>query len=235
MNILLLSSNRGQICGINLAKPVHLLLMIGLAGLVMSGAVYLGYMLNPDQDNQAMINEWQADVHRQQVQLKHIREESDADIDALASRIGLLQAHVMRLDALGRKLVHMARIDKAEFDFDSIPALGGPETNTNRVFELDELSKAIDQLSRKLADRENQLVVMENLVLGENLKKKLSLAVVPLLKDGYLPTMACARTRFRGVEKCIKVSILPASSVDRLSPLPKVWLPMRVNATTTAT
>ena len=185
MNILFLSSNRGQICGINLAKPVHLLLMLGLAGLVMSGAAYLGYTLNPDQDNQALISEWQTDVHRQQVQLKHIREEADADIDALASRIGLLQAHVMRLDALGRKLMHMASIDKAEFDFDSIPALGGPETKASRVFELDELSKAIDQLSRKLADRENQLVVMENLVLNENMKKEIEPSGRPITK-GWL-------------------------------------------------
>jgi murein DD-endopeptidase MepM/ murein hydrolase activator NlpD len=185
VNILFLSSNRGQICGINLAKPVHLLLMLGLAGLVMSGAAYLGYTLNPDQDNQALISEWQVDVHRQQVQLKHIREEADADIDALASRIGLLQAHVMRLDALGRKLMHMASIDKAEFDFDSIPALGGPETKASRVFELDELSKAIDQLSRKLADRENQLVVMENLVLNENLKKEVEPSGRPITK-GWL-------------------------------------------------
>ena len=193
MNILFLSSNKGQICGINLAKPVHLILMIGLAGLVMSGAVYLGYTLNPDQDNQVLINEWQADVHSQQVQLKHIREEADADIDALASRIGLLQAHVMRLDALGRKLVHMASIDKAEFDFDSIPALGGPETNANRVFELDELSKAIDQLSRKLADRENQLVVMENLVLGEKLQKEVEPSGRPIIK-GWLSSYYGMRT-----------------------------------------
>ena len=117
MNILFLSSNRGQICGLNLAKPLHLLLLAGFTGLMMSGAVYWGYNLNPDQDNQALIDKWQADVHRQQVELKHIREEADADIDALSSRIGLLQAHIMRLDALGRKLVHMASIDKAEFDF----------------------------------------------------------------------------------------------------------------------
>lgn len=167
--------------------------MIGLAGLVMSGAVYLGYTLNPDQDNQVLINEWQADVHRQQVQLKHIREEADADIDALASRIGLLQAHVMRLDALGRKLVNMASIDKTEFDFDSIPALGGPETNANRVFELDELSKAIDQLSRKLADREDQLVVMENLVLGEKLQKEVEPSGRPIIK-GWLSSYYGMRT-----------------------------------------
>ena len=185
MNILFLSSNRGQICGLNLAKPLHLLLMIGVAGLMISGTVYLGYMLNPGQDNHALINEWQADVHRQQVQLRNIREEADADIDALSSRIALLQAHVMRLDALGRKLVHMASIDKAEFNFDSMPAMGGPETKPNRVFELGELSKAIDQLSLKLADRENQLTVMENLVLDQNLKKEVEPSGRPITK-GWL-------------------------------------------------
>ena len=193
MNILFLSSNRGHICGINLAKPLHLILMIGLVGLMMSGAIYLGYTINPDQDNQALIDEWQADVHRQQVQLEHIREEADADVDALASRIGLLQAHVMRLDALGRKLVHMASIDKAEFDFESMPSLGGPETNSNKVYELDELSKAIDLLSRELEDRENQLVVMENLVLDENLKKEVEPSGRPILK-GWLSSYYGMRT-----------------------------------------
>ena len=193
MNILFLSSNRGHICGVNLAKPLHLILLIGLVGLMMSGAIYLGYTINPDQDNQALIDEWQADVHRQQVQLEHIREEAGADVDALASRIGLLQAHVMRLDALGRKLVHMASIDKAEFDFESMPALGGPETNSNKVYELDELSKAIDLLSRELEDRENQLVVMENLVLDENLKKEVEPSGRPILK-GWLSSYYGMRT-----------------------------------------
>jgi murein DD-endopeptidase MepM/ murein hydrolase activator NlpD len=193
VNILFLSSNKGQICGLNLAKPLHLLLMVGLVGMMTSGAVYLGYTLNPDQDNQALIKEWQTDVRQHQVQLKNIREEADADIDALASRIGLLQAHVMRLDALGRKLVHMARIDKAEFDFDSTPALGGPETRPNKVLQPDELSKAIDRLSLKLEDRENQLSVLENMVLDQNLKKEVVPSGRPITK-GWLSSYYGMRT-----------------------------------------
>ena len=46
----------------------------------------------------------------------------------------------------GVKLVHMASIDAAEFDFDSAPAVGGPEAINDRVTQPDELSKAIDQL-----------------------------------------------------------------------------------------
>jgi murein DD-endopeptidase MepM/ murein hydrolase activator NlpD len=193
VNILFLSSSRGQICGLNLTKPLHLLLMIGMVGLIVTGSVYLGYTLNPSQDNQALINEWQTDVHRQQVQLNHIREEADADIDALSSRIGLLQAHVMRLDALGRKLVKMARIDKSEFDFENTPALGGPEALTNKGLDPDELTQAIDQLGFQLENREDQLVVLENLVLNENLQKEVQPSGRPIVK-GWISSYYGMRT-----------------------------------------
>ena len=193
MNILFLSSNRGQICGLNLAKPLHLLLMTGILGVVICGSVFLGYSFNPSQDNQALIGQWQADVHRHQVQLANIREEADANVDALSSRIGLLQAHVMRLDALGRKLVHMASIDTTEFDFDSSPPLGGPESDDNKVFELDELSQAIAKLGLQLSDRENQLSVMEDLVLNENLQKEVEPSGRPITK-GWLSSYFGMRT-----------------------------------------
>ncbi len=193
MNILFLSSNRGKICGLSLKKPLHLLLMIGILGLMMGGSVYVGYTLNPNQDNQALINQWQADVHQQRVQLQHIREEADANIDALSSRIGLLQAHVMRLDALGQKLVHMASIDKAEFDFDQTPALGGPETISNQGMEPDELNQAIEQLSLELESRENQLVVLENLVLDENLQKEVQPSGRPITR-GWISSYYGMRT-----------------------------------------
>lgn len=193
MNIILLSSNRGKICGLDLAKPLHLLLMAVVFGAFMFGAVYIGYTLNPNQDSQALIDEWQADVHRQQSQLQHIREEADANIDALSSRIGLLQAHVMRLDALGRKLVKMASIDKGEFDFDRTPAVGGPETVTNKVFHQDELSEAINQLGFELEDRENQLEVLENLVLNENLQKEVQPSGRPIVQ-GWISSYYGMRT-----------------------------------------
>ena len=193
MNILFLSSNRGQICGLNFAKPMHVLLMIGVLGLVIWGSAWVGYSLNPNQDKQTLIDEWQADVRSQQVQLSHIREEADADIDALSSRIGLLQAHVMRLDALGRKLVKMASIDTREFDFDSSPPLGGPATTADKVAEPDELSKAIDKLGLQLNDRENQLVVMEDLVLNENLQKEVEPSGRPITK-GWLSSYFGMRT-----------------------------------------
>ena len=167
--------------------------MAGVLGLMIAGSMYLGYRLQPPQDNRALIDEWQADLKEQQAQLMHLREEADADIDAMSSRIGLLQAHVMRLDALGRKLVHMASIDTAEFDFDNMPALGGPETVSDRVSRPDELSMAIDKLDALLQDRENQLVVMENLVLNRNLQSEVEPSGRPI-KKGWLSSYFGMRT-----------------------------------------
>ena len=193
MNILFLSSNRGKICGLSLRKPLHLLLVLAMAGLMMGGSVYVGYTLNPNQDNQAVIDQWKADVHRQQVQLRHIREEAEANINAMSSRIGLLQAHVMRLDALGQKLVKMASIDKAEFDFDQTPAVGGPESLSNQDMASDELHQAIAQLAFELESRENQLVVLENLVLDENLQKEVQPSGRPI-KRGWISSYYGMRT-----------------------------------------
>ncbi len=179
--------------GFNLTKPLHVLFLMTVFGSFMAGAVYVGYTLNPNQDNQAVISEWKADVLRKKAQLRDIREEADANVDALSSRIGLLQAHVMRLDALGRKLVTMASIDEGEFDFDRTPALGGPETLGNQGMRPDELSEAINQLSLELEDRENQLLVMENLVLNENLQREVQPSGRPIL-SGWISSYYGMRT-----------------------------------------
>ena len=150
-----------------------------------AGAAYLGYSLDPPQNNQALIEEWQQRIHAQQVRLDHIRQESDADIDALSSRLGLLQAHIMRLDALGQKLVKMANIDKGEFDFDNTPALGGPETGYQETLQSPALSLAIEKLNLELGKREDQLGVLEDIVMIENLKKEVQPSGRPLLK-GWL-------------------------------------------------
>ena len=193
MNILFLSSNKGKLCSLNIGKPLHLLLLVIAVSGFGAGATYLGYSLNPPQNNQALIEEWQQKIHQQQVRLDEIRQESDADIDVLSSRLGLLQAHIMRLDALGQKLVLMANIDKGEFDFDNTPALGGPETGSQQALQPPELSLAIQRLGLELENREDQLAVLEDIVMIENLKKEVQPSGRPLLK-GWLSSYYGMRT-----------------------------------------
>ncbi|MCH8178048.1 MAG: M23 family metallopeptidase [Proteobacteria bacterium] len=168
-------------------------LMIGIIGGMVAGAAYWGYRLNPYQDNQELVKEWQQQIHRQQVQLEYLRQEADADVDALSSRLGLLQAHVMRLDALGQKLIQMANIDKSEFDFGNIPALGGPETLSQQASNVSELTSAIERLGLELENRENQLIYLEGLVMNNNLQKEVQPSGRPILK-GWLSSYYGLRT-----------------------------------------
>jgi murein DD-endopeptidase MepM/ murein hydrolase activator NlpD len=193
VNILFLSSKKGKIGNLNLGRFLHLSLMFGVIGGMVAGAAYWGYLLNPNPDSRELVKEWQQKIYQQQVQLQYLRQEADADVDALSSRLGLLQAHVMRLDALGQKLIQMANIDKSEFDFGNIPALGGPETSSQKASNISELTSAIEQLGLELENRENQLVFLEDLVMNKNLQKEVQPRGRPILK-GWLSSYYGLRT-----------------------------------------
>jgi murein DD-endopeptidase MepM/ murein hydrolase activator NlpD len=111
----------------------------------------------------------------------------------LSSRLGLLQAHVNRLDALGQKLIHMAKIDNGEFDFGKIPAVGGPETMPLKTVNSSDLHKAIDSLSADLSNRENQLLVLEDLLMNRNLLKEVQPRGRPI-SAGWLSSYYGMRT-----------------------------------------
>ena len=87
----------------------------------------------------------------------------------------------------------MAKIDRGEFDFDSTPAVGGPETFEQDMAETTELSRAIDQLNLDLRHREHQLEVLENLVMNNNLRKEVEPSGRPITK-GWLSSYYGMRT-----------------------------------------
>ena len=112
------------------------------------------------------------DASRQQIAT--IRQENEDTLDALAIRIAQMNARVIRLDALGRRLTEMAELDAGEFDFDSEPALGGPEeplTGGSNV-AVPEVVEAMASLDHQLDDREAQLWVLESVLMNENLKER---------------------------------------------------------------
>lgn len=185
MNIIFLSANKGTLCNIGLCKPVHYMVLVFTALLLVSGVGYLGYNLGKTPDQGLDISMWKDSLHQQRLELDSLRQESDASVDALSSRLGLLQAHVNRIDALGQKLIHMAKIDKGEFDFDQTPALGGPETALQSTLDTSELHKALDQLAANLKNRENQLTVLEDLLLSNNILKEVQPSGRPITK-GWL-------------------------------------------------
>lgn len=196
MNIIFLSANKGTLFSIGMCKTQHyVLLFLGI--IVLCGGVgYTGYQLaqpSSEQNQKISVSKWEGDIHQQQLDLIELKQESDATIEVLSSRLGLLQAHVNRLDALGQKLIQMAKIDKGEFDFSQDPAVGGPETSPQNSLDSSDLHKAIDEMSANLSDRENQLQVLENLMMSRNLLKEVQPSGRPI-KSGWLSSYYGMRT-----------------------------------------
>ena len=123
------------------------------------------------------------------------RQQTEDTLDALAIRIGELNARVIRLDALGRRLTEMADLDDGEFDFDSDPALGGPEEPypTGSAVAVPEVLAAMADLDNQLIDREAQLGVLEGVLMNQNLSERVYPAGRPV-KSGWMSSYFGRRT-----------------------------------------
>ena len=186
VNIIFLSSNKGTLCSIGLCKTRHYLTFILVLAMIVGSVGYVGFeFAQTEEDVGVEVSEWKQTIRQQRLELERLKQESDANVEALTSRLGLMQAHMNRLDALGQKLIKMAKIDNGEFDFSQPPALGGPESTMEASLEKSEFHMAIDQLALNLDDRENQLLILEDMLLSRNILEEVSPSGRPIT-NGWL-------------------------------------------------
>jgi len=83
-----------------------------------------------------------------------------------------MNAHVIRLDALGRRLTEMADIDSREFNFDRDPPRGGPEEEGTSA-QIPDLSAQLAALEQRVDLRGSQLSALENVILARELRQEI--------------------------------------------------------------
>ena len=184
MNIILFTNKRGQVWNydINLLHA-SLTVVFGLIALL-AAAVYTGVRLGNDELK--YVADWQDVVSGQQAEIAEARQSAQADIDALTLRIGQMQAQMLRLNALGGRLVSQSDLDKGEFDFDAVPAMGGPENVINRQsVPLADFLSMLEQLETEMLDREQKLSVLESLLMSRSLSERVMPSGRPV-EDGWL-------------------------------------------------
>jgi len=177
MNIIVFSKRLGRARQIELGRPLAMTVMIASLLAVVGGVLFIGvqigrsgFMSNPG----GQLGEWSRKLETQSVEIVEAKRDLQERLDALAGRVGQMSAHVIRLDALGRRLTEMAHLDKGEFNFDSPPAIGGPEGLVEgAVVASPELSSMLDDLSLQIKDRERQLSVLESMISTRNLSRQI--------------------------------------------------------------
>lgn len=196
MNIILLTK-RGQSRQLSLTHPGVFLGFLFSTLLLVSAFVYAGYAFGRMESvatPTAQLASWQARLRQQSAEVKKARAEVQTNIDAFSRKMGEMQAHIIRLDALGQQLTKMAGLEQGEFDFKDAPAQGGPEINADEApLTVPEFVKALDALSRQIDDRQQQLSVLENMMMNRNLQKEVLPAGRPI-KNGWISSYFGLRT-----------------------------------------
>ena len=178
MNIIFVGQKHGQSRAFTLTPiTLSLLGLIFTALLVL--AAWSGYRLAvpavvsaDDVPSSALIAAWQQRLADQQDELVYLREKTNHHVDALTLRLGEMQARMLRLDALGQRFIESGVLGNDEFNFDSRPALGGPEDAglPGESFSVPELTSMIAQFDRTLSDRERQLRLLDELLSRERIE-----------------------------------------------------------------
>ncbi|MDE2090583.1 MAG: M23 family metallopeptidase [Gammaproteobacteria bacterium] len=129
---------------------------------------------------------WRTQVNRQAQEIDRAKQVAQANIDALSAKVGELQAHIMRLDALGLQLTRMAGLKHGEFNFSAPPAEGGPEVSgpVQHIAYPDFMSN-LNQLSMQINNREQQLTVLESLLMNRNVQLQ-AMPSGPPVNEGYM-------------------------------------------------
>jgi hypothetical protein len=117
--------------------------------------------------------------------MRSVESLSPTEVDALASRLGELQAQLMRINALGERLVEMSGLDPQEFDFQNPPPQGGPEMGLTRDYTIKELANELSSVVRLIQDRERKLDILQDIIVEKDLTAQALPAGWPV-RSGYI-------------------------------------------------
>jgi hypothetical protein len=131
MNVIFVGRNSGRVKQLDLRHPLVIVAAMALVLGVVGGAFSVGVSLGKGRGGSNPVNElggWSAELVRQKSQIEDVRHALQERVNALAMRVGQMNASVIRLDALGKRLTRMANLSDGEFNFGNPPPLGGAET-----------------------------------------------------------------------------------------------------------
>jgi len=117
----------------------------------------------------------------QEAQQRKTEEFLRENLNAMAVKLGEMQAQLMRLDALGERLSALAGLKPGEFRFAELPGRGGAVSNVPpKDLSMPEFSRQLEQLSRQMENRTDSLGILESQLFDAKVKKKLMPTIPPV-------------------------------------------------------
>jgi len=193
MNIILLGKRHGQSRSMRLGSKSIAMVVVGFACLL-ALALVAGYAIAtkvyaPTQKSLVdanVISAWDSALLEQKKALRDIEQSGRHQLDALTLKMGDMQARLYRLDALGQRLTQVAKLKNGEFDFDSSSSVGGPVVEQDAApYSINGFETELKNLAQTIADREQQLAIMEQMFDEQKLANQAFIAGRPI-KWGWM-------------------------------------------------
>lgn len=131
----------------------------------------------------AQVAQLQEQASGQQAQLEDTRRAAQREVNALAARLGELQAQANRLNALGDRLTRIGQLGDGEFDFNRPVGVGG--AGPVEDIAARELREGTDQVEADFKASGDQLSVLEALLFDRELDRNATPSRSPVAK-GYI-------------------------------------------------
>ena len=124
----------------------------------------------------------------QREEAARVHERVQGHLNAMALRLGELQARMMRLDGLGERLAKTAGLKPQELPSlqpGTSPGRGGAESSLpSRNLSVREFADLVDELTRQVDARSDQLSVLEALLVHDSANRKFLPTLYPIV-DGW--------------------------------------------------
>ncbi|MFC3269935.1 M23 family metallopeptidase [Vulcaniibacterium thermophilum] len=124
-----------------------------------------------------------AQLRQQQAELEATRRGAQRELNALAARLGELQAEANRLNALGERLTRIGQLQDGEFDFERPVGVGG--AGPVRDISRRELEQGMARLDAQFGASGEQLSVLEALLFNRQLDMNAVPSRAPI-SDSYV-------------------------------------------------
>lgn len=186
MNIILVSGKLAKARTITLGLP-HLVLLgagamltvVTLAVLLHVTAMRFAAGLNLPYLQPLLASAQQEQQEKEQSYLRD-------SLNAMAIRLGQMQAQLLRLDTLGDRLARLAGFRPQDLMFDQVPGQGGAQSSLpSQDLSLGDFSKQIELLTQQLDERGDRLGILESLFTFDSARKKLQPTMVPVEGGWY--------------------------------------------------
>jgi murein DD-endopeptidase MepM/ murein hydrolase activator NlpD len=182
MKLALLFRNSKARFVLNMNKQILIFVLLGISvlSLVSSRSTY------SPEENIARIQYAKTGLEQQANEVTLLKTTTEQRMTGMMLKLADMQSQIQRLDALGSRLVEQANLNPAEFSFNQMPSMGGPDDSTPVYIQAqDKLLTTMAGMLDTIQNKVQELTALESIMLSHHISQESRLEGQPIA-SGWL-------------------------------------------------